>query len=179
MTSVQHSIQCPTQQDTAQLRHQVDSVTEELCRPWDGVINFLACPLVKGVDTFPTFQMTFTLLNICAYLGGKMSPVTHLYFDPALYPPPPRRATLDLNKYEPWLNLKRDLIVAAHEEGNPIPSRPAYPPLGTSFITACLRCCKPRLRHTERPCAAQWSRRRDNLPPPPAVPRPDLHGEHP
>ena len=49
-----------------------------------------------------------------------MSSVTHLYFDPAMYPPPPPGATLDLNKYEPWLNLKRDLMVAAHKEGNPV-----------------------------------------------------------
>ena len=96
MTSVEHSIQCPSPVNTGHLRHHVDSVTEELCRPWDGLVNFLACPFVKGVDTFPSFQMTFTLLNICAYLEGKMPPVTHLYFDPALYPPPPPGATLDL-----------------------------------------------------------------------------------
>ena len=49
-----------------------------------------------------------------------MSPVTHSYFDPALYPPPSSEATHYLNKYQPWWNLKRDLMVAAHEEGNPI-----------------------------------------------------------
>ena len=120
MTSIQHSIQCPSPVDPGQLRHHVDSITEKLCRPWDGVVNFLACPLVEGVNTFPSFQMPFTRLNICAYLGGKMSPMTHLYFDPAMYPPPPPGETLNLNKYEPWLNLKRDLMVASHEEGSPI-----------------------------------------------------------
>ena len=84
------------------------------------MVNFLACPLVEGVNTFPSFQMTFTRLNICAYLGGKMSPMTHLYFDPALYPPPPPGETLNLNQHEHWLNLKRDLMVASHKEGNPI-----------------------------------------------------------
>ena len=120
MTGVEFSIQCHSPDDTVCFRREVDLVTEELCKPWDGVLNFLVCPFSTGVDTFPSFEMTFTQLNICSYLGSNTSPATHLYFDPSLYPPPPQEASFTLNKYQPWLNLKRDLMVAAHVEGNPI-----------------------------------------------------------
>ena len=118
---------CASLNDTHRHKHGdlrcfVDSVVSNMSLPWDGVIKFHVCPLSDHVMSIEHLRSpdAFTQLDICKYLNGKQAPVSHLYFDPVKYPPPPLDTSLDLKKCESWLFLKRDLMNSAHESGNPI-----------------------------------------------------------
>jgi hypothetical protein len=66
---------------------------------------------------------TLSKIDVCDNLGGKMYPAARLAFCPNTYKPPSSNGEMTSKNFETcngWMDLQRDLSIAAHDAGNPI-----------------------------------------------------------
>ncbi len=64
-------------------------------------------------------------IDVCDYLGGQLYPAARLAFCPNTYKPPSSNDEMTSKNSEScngWMDLRRDLSIAAHDAGNPIVS---------------------------------------------------------
>jgi hypothetical protein len=62
-------------------------------------------------------------IDLCDYLGGQMYPAARLAFCPNTYKSPSSNDEMTSKNSEScngWMDLHRDLSIAAHDAGNPI-----------------------------------------------------------
>jgi hypothetical protein len=118
---------------------QVKAISSEWKRSIEFQCHILA-PLSDALSPLP-FLPPPLMIDICAFLGGQKYPTTRLYFYRLKYLPMQSNEEMICkeknNKYPGWMDLKRDLMIAAHEAGNPIICRGTQRSLGkTSLIVS-------------------------------------------
>ena len=104
---------------------QLDHYVKELSSNWKGKILF-PCHVVfdcASITNSTSITDPPPMVDICDYVGGQMYNVKRLYFSPTVYLPPTSASDmLSTNAHlcMGWVKLCRELMVAAHECGNPI-----------------------------------------------------------
>ena len=105
----------------------MDDEVALLSEPWTAPI-YMEVIKVKYYETIneKTFEQSAELVNVCDYLEGSKYPVKRFYFSLAKYLPPQHESDMictdNSKQCAGWLDLKRDLCIAAHENGHTIAS---------------------------------------------------------
>ena len=108
------------------IHHLLDAQVKEMSSQWKGSIPFQCHQLTSLTDASSPlpFPSPPPMLDICDFLGGQKYPTARLYFCIIKYPPPQSNEDMICreidNKCPGWIDLKWDVMVAAHEAGNPI-----------------------------------------------------------
>ena len=102
----------------------LDDEVSSLSHPWDGTILFPVY-VVKEMKSLTTsiFHSPPSEVDICSYLEGAKYPTERLYFSTSMYSPPLDHAQMSSKEgvfFRGWINLKRDLEIAAIEAGHAI-----------------------------------------------------------
>jgi hypothetical protein len=100
----------------------VDLYLKELHEEWKASIPF-TCYVINENDQPCTSPLGNALskIDICDYLGGQMYPAARLAFCANTYKPPSSNNELTSKNSEScngWMDLRRDLSIAAHDAGN-------------------------------------------------------------
>jgi hypothetical protein len=120
--------------DIESIQSDVDLYLKELHEQWKASIPFM-CYIINENDRPCTYPLGNNLskIDICDYLGGQMYPVVRLAFCPNTYKPPSSNDEMTSKNSETcngWMDLRRDLSIAAHDAGNPIISNGSQQSLG-------------------------------------------------
>ena len=139
----------------------LDSHIESLSSSWKGSIPFYVYPVTDKNNVTPEiFDSPPQPVDICDYLNGQNRVYQRLYFSPMKYPPPTspddmkvRRSLLKKRRnkttampeshgkeYLGWIELRRDLEIAAHDAGNPIIANGAGGSGSNNRIMKCAEC---------------------------------------
>ena len=103
----------------------LDEEVKQLSASWHASILFKVRVLPdKYTNVASIFERPLQEVDFCQYLNGGRKPTYRLYFDSEKYPPPKNNEMeTDSDKYEPWINLKRDIQTVAHHSGSPVTAK--------------------------------------------------------
>jgi hypothetical protein len=110
--------------DIESIQSDVDLYIKELHEKWKATIQFMCCNINEN-DKPCTSPLGNTLskIDMCNYLGGQIYPAARVAFCPNTYKPPSSNDEMtsrDSESCNGWMDLWRDLSIAAHDAGNPI-----------------------------------------------------------
>ena len=111
--------------DTESIQKELDANIRLLSEGWNGYIPFHCFVIEEDlvVHTIPT-EFTLSEIDICEYVNGKKYPAARLAFCPTTYKPPSSHEEMSSkvlsDQCQGWIDLRRDLELAAWESGNPI-----------------------------------------------------------
>ncbi len=140
------------------IHHLLDAQVKEMSSQWKGSIPFQCHQLTSLTDASSPlpFPSPPPMLDICDFFGGQKYPTARLYFCKIKYPPPQSNEDMICreidNKCPGWIDLKHDVMVAAHEAGNPIVCNGTQRSSSDNFNN-CFFKCRMLYRHT-RPSRA-------------------------
>ena len=137
------SVHCALTGTSAAWRH-LSLELSNLGKPWTASIFFRLCPFYSrsGNPTPDLSPSRFSHHDICSFLDNTLL-MTHLYFDPFTYPPPPVDTTRSILEYAPFILLRCDLMRAAHTSGSPIRTNGRRSAEGHSCRFRC-SCFRPQ-----------------------------------
>ena len=113
-------------QSTAAIHRLLDDSINAFSKPWQGEILFNVCIWKSGMSMDSIRHLPLQQANICTYLNGKEPSCYRLYFSKEDYPPPTSDDEMVCTRRggscrcKGWMDLRRDLSLAALDGGNPI-----------------------------------------------------------
>jgi hypothetical protein len=120
--------------DIESIQSDVDLYLKELHEEWKDSIPFTCYVINENHKrSFSPLGSTPSKIDICDYLGGQIYPAARLAFCPNTYKPPSSNDEMTSKNSEScngWMDLQRDLSIAAHDADNPIVSHGSQKSIG-------------------------------------------------
>ncbi len=130
--------------DIKSIHSDVDLYLGELQEEWRASIPFTwYVNNENNQQSFSPLGSTLSKIDICKYLGGQMYPAARLAFCPNTYKPPSSNNEMTSKNSEScnrWMDLQRDLSIAAHDAGNPIVSNGSQNSIGRETYNHIFWC---------------------------------------
>ena len=142
---------------TSEVQDLIDDQINGYSKPWKGSVPFKVRVLESGMDIASIHTRPLQLLDICDYLNGQQCMCKRLYFSAEEYPPPTNDADMQpldpagTTKCESFNNLKRDILDAGHNAGNPLVLNGSNKGGERSRRVKCKGCYRPERKSKAMP----------------------------
>jgi hypothetical protein len=128
------------------IQHLLDAQINAMPSEWKGSIPF-QCHVLTSLTDAPSLLLCSSpppMIDICDFLGGQKYLTMRLYFCRLKYPPPQSNENMICrekdSKCPGWIDLKCDVMVVAHEAGNPIICNGTQQSLSDNFNNCFFKC---------------------------------------